>query len=109
MKALPWIVAGVSAGLVLAYIAMNQPAPQHEGGWDSVEDAADSTWKWGSKARVSGAGTNLGGKLKEGVGRVTGDQDLADEGVVDQAVGSVKDAAGTLAHAASDTLHDLNR
>jgi uncharacterized protein YjbJ (UPF0337 family) len=109
MKTLPWILAGVGAGAAVAYVVLNQPKPQSATGWDSVENAARSTTGWGSTSRISGAGTKLAGKLKEGFGRATGDTDLADEGVGDQAVGAVKNAVGTLAQAAGDTLHDLNR
>jgi uncharacterized protein YjbJ (UPF0337 family) len=106
---LPWILAGVGAGAALAYVALSQPRPQAETGWDSVENAARRTTGWGSKSRLSGAGSKLAGKMKEGFGRMTGDTNLADEGVGDQAVGSVKNAVGTVAQAAGDTLHDLNR
>jgi uncharacterized protein YjbJ (UPF0337 family) len=109
MKALPWIIAGVSAGAALAYVMLNQPRPQAETGWDSVENAADRAWGWGSKTRLSGAGRSAGGKLKEGLGRVLGDSDLADEGVGDQAVGALQSGAGKLAHAVGETIHDLNR
>jgi uncharacterized protein YjbJ (UPF0337 family) len=109
MKALPWILAGVGAGAAVAYVILNQPRPQAETGWDSVENAADRTVGWGSKTRISGAGSKVAGKLKEGFGRLTGDADLADEGVGEQAVGAVKSAVGTVAQAAGDTLHDLNR
>jgi uncharacterized protein YjbJ (UPF0337 family) len=108
MKALPWILAAVGIAVV-AYVVANTPGPEYATGNDSVEDAARSTSRWGSKSRISGAGANLAGKLKEGFGNVTGNQDLADQGVVDQVAGSVKDAAGSLAQAAGQTLHDLNR
>jgi uncharacterized protein YjbJ (UPF0337 family) len=49
------------------------------------------------------------GKLKEGAGRVTGGDQLAGEGVVDQAVGTVKDTAGQAAQALGETIHELNR
>jgi uncharacterized protein YjbJ (UPF0337 family) len=48
------------------------------------------------------------GKLKEGLGRVAGDDDLAADGEVTEAAGIVKDAAGSLAQAASETIHNLN-
>jgi uncharacterized protein YjbJ (UPF0337 family) len=108
MKGLPWIIAGVGIGLALTYLVMNEPERQSETGWDSVENAADRTWRWGSKSRFSGATTNVAGKLKESVGRIIGDDDLTDQGVADQGVGTVKDAAGKLAHAAGATIHDLN-
>jgi uncharacterized protein YjbJ (UPF0337 family) len=51
----------------------------------------------------------LVGKLKEGVGRATGDDELAEEGVGEQIVGSVKGAVGEAAHAVGETIHELNR
>jgi uncharacterized protein YjbJ (UPF0337 family) len=54
-------------------------------------------------------GSTVAGKVKQGVGRVLGDDDLAGEGVLDQAVGAVKDTAGDVAQAAGQTIHDLNR
>jgi uncharacterized protein YjbJ (UPF0337 family) len=108
MKALPWIFAGVGVGIV-AYIALNQPGPQYATGDDDVEYAADRTTLWGSKQRLHGRGGGLAGKLKEGVGRVTGDDQLAAEGVADQLAGGVKDTAGKVAQVAGQTIHDLNR
>jgi uncharacterized protein YjbJ (UPF0337 family) len=109
MRALPWILAGMGAGVAIAYVILNQPVPQAETGGDSVENTAGRTFGWGTKTRFSGTGTNLAGKVKEGVGRAVGDPDLADEGVADQAVGTVKNAVGNLAQAAGETIHDLNR
>jgi uncharacterized protein YjbJ (UPF0337 family) len=108
MRALPWIIAGVGVGLA-AYFVLNQPGPQFATGDDDVEDAARKTANWGSKQRLKGTGRGLVGKLKEGVGRVTGDDQLATEGAIDQAVGIVKDTTGQAAHAVADTIHDLNR
>jgi uncharacterized protein YjbJ (UPF0337 family) len=104
---LPWILAGIGVGFVLAYVTLSEP--QTETGWDSAENAADRAWRWGSKARLSGAGRNAAGRFKEGVGRVLGDNDLADEGVADQFVGTVKSEAGELAQAVGETIHNLNR
>ena len=108
MKALPWIIAGAGAGIA-AYIVLNNPGPRYATGNDDVEYAADRTTFWGSKQRLFGRGGGLVGKLKEGAGRATGDDQLADEGVTDQVVGAVKDAAGGFAQAAGQTIHDLNR
>jgi len=109
MKALPWILAGVGAGLAVSYAVWNRRRAQAETGWDSVENAADRTFGWGSKTRLSGLGAKVGGKIKEGIGRVSADPELADEGVGDQAVGASKQAVGTVAQAAGETIHDLNR
>jgi uncharacterized protein YjbJ (UPF0337 family) len=46
------------------------------------------------KDRVKGTATNVGGKVKEGAGKVSGDQKLKKEGVVDQAKGKVQNAFG---------------
>jgi uncharacterized protein YjbJ (UPF0337 family) len=108
MKALPWILAAVGLG-VAAYVVANTPGPEYATGSDSVEDAARGTSQWGSKSRIKGTGSNIVGKLKEGFGNATGNADLANEGAADQVVGSVKDAAGAVAQAAGQTLHDINR
>jgi uncharacterized protein YjbJ (UPF0337 family) len=108
MKTLPWIIAGVGIGLAV-YFVVNQPGPRYATGDPDVDDAANETSFWGSKQRLSGKVGGLAGKLKEGVGRATGNDQLAGEGVVDQFVGGVKDTAGQAAHAVADTVHDLNR
>jgi len=108
MKALPWVIAA-GAVAAAAYILLNNLGPQADTGFDSVEDAAYRTAHWGSKNRLAGSGRNFAGRVKEGIGNLAGNPDLADEGVFDQVAGSVKDAAGTVAQAAGQTIHDLNR
>jgi uncharacterized protein YjbJ (UPF0337 family) len=46
------------------------------------------------KNRVKGSATNVSGKVKEGAGKLTGDQKLKKEGVVDQVKGKVQNAVG---------------
>ncbi|MHB2207949.1 CsbD family protein [Methylobacterium sp. CM6257] len=46
------------------------------------------------KDRVEGSATNLGGKVKEGAGKVTGDEKLRNEGLADQAKGKIQNAVG---------------
>jgi uncharacterized protein YjbJ (UPF0337 family) len=101
-------MVGVGLGAA-AYFVLNQPGPQYATGNDDIEDAADRTALWGSKQRLAGTGRGLGGKIKEGVGRVTGDDSLAGEGVLDQVTGAVKDAAGGVAQSVGQTIHELNR
>ncbi len=108
MKSLPWILAAAGLG-VAAYIVLNTPGLEYATGNDSIEDAARRTSAWGSKNRITGTGANLGGKLKEGIGNLTGNPDLANEGIVDQVEGSLKDAAGSVAQAAGQTIHEFNR
>ena len=108
MKFIPWVLIAVGAAIA-AYVFLNKPGVRYASGSDEVEDVADNTVLWGSKQRVSGVGTGLIGKVKEGIGRATRDDDLADDGVVDQVVGEVKDTAGEIAQAAGNTMHELNR
>lgn len=106
---LPFVLALASGAAIAAYILINTPGPEYATGNDSVEDAARRTSQWGSKKRVTSKGDSVLGKVKEGVGRLTGDEDLAADGLVDQAAGAVKNAAGQVAQAAGETLHELNR
>ena len=44
--------------------------------------------------RVEGAGKNIGGKVKEAAGKVTGDEKLKAEGRADQMEGKVQNTVG---------------
>lgn len=46
------------------------------------------------KDRVEGSATNLGGKVKEGAGNLTGDEKLKNEGIADQVKGKIQNAVG---------------
>jgi len=46
------------------------------------------------KDRVKGSATNVGGKVKEGAGKLTGDKKLESEGIIDQVKGKVQNAIG---------------
>nr|WP_314430119.1 CsbD family protein [uncultured Brevundimonas sp.] len=50
--------------------------------------------------RVEGAARNIGGKIKEAAGKLTGDEKLKAEGRADQVAGKVQNAVGGL----KDTL-----
>ena len=52
--------------------------------------------------RIEGAAKNIGGKIKEGVGKVTGDTKMQAEGKADQVEGKVQNAVG----GAKDSLRD---
>jgi uncharacterized protein YjbJ (UPF0337 family) len=47
---------------------------------------------------------DLKGRVKQAGGDLTGDQDLKNEGKVDQATGKAKDAVGGIADKAKDAL-----
>jgi len=46
------------------------------------------------KDRVEGSATNLGGKVKEGLGKLTGDSKTESEGKKDQVKGKVQNTVG---------------
>jgi uncharacterized protein YjbJ (UPF0337 family) len=46
--------------------------------------------------RVEGAAKNVGGKVKEAAGKVTGDEKLKREGQADQVTGKVQNTVGGL-------------
>ena len=52
--------------------------------------------------RVEGAAKNMGGKIKEAAGKVTGDTKLQAEGKADQVEGKVQNAVGGV----KDSLRD---
>lgn len=52
--------------------------------------------------RVEGAAKNMGGKLKEAAGKVTGDEKLKAEGRADQAEGKIQNAVGGVKDAIRD-------
>jgi uncharacterized protein YjbJ (UPF0337 family) len=53
--------------------------------------------------RITGTARNLGGKLEEGVGRLTGDIEEQVQSKLDQAAGSAQDLYGQTADVARDT------
>jgi uncharacterized protein YjbJ (UPF0337 family) len=108
MKTRAWFAAGIGIGLVI-YLIANAPEPQYATGSDTLEDAARSAVDWGAKQRITGAGADVLGRVKEGVGNLAGSPDLANEGAADQVSGDIKEGVGKLAQAAGQTLHDLNR
>ena len=55
--------------------------------------------------RIEGAARNIGGKIKEGVGKLTGDEKLKAEGKADQVTGKVQNTIGGI----KDSLRDADR
>jgi uncharacterized protein YjbJ (UPF0337 family) len=57
------------------------------------------------KDRVEGAATNIKGKVKEGVGKMTGDSKTEAEGKADQIKGKSQNAVGGLKDKAREVLN----
>jgi uncharacterized protein YjbJ (UPF0337 family) len=58
------------------------------------------------KNRVEGSFDQAKGKVKEGVGNLTGDQKLKGEGKADQVAGKVENAVGSAKDKIRETLKD---
>jgi uncharacterized protein YjbJ (UPF0337 family) len=56
------------------------------------------------KDRVEGSAKNIGGKLKEGIGNITGDSKMQAEGKADQAEGKVQNAIGGIKDTVRETF-----
>lgn len=52
--------------------------------------------------RIEGAAKNMGGKIKEGVGKVTGDEKLKAEGRAEQVEGKVQNTVGGIKDAINE-------
>ena len=52
--------------------------------------------------RIEGAAKNIGGKIKEAAGKVTGDEKLKAEGKADQVAGKVQNTVGGIKDAVRD-------
>ena len=59
--------------------------------------------------RISGTARNVGGKIEEGVGRLTGDAKAQIQGKLDQAAGAAQDLYGQTADAARDTAATFDK
>lgn len=102
-----WILGGATLA-VAAYVVMNQQlgitAPA-----DGVDEAGNNLGAWGAKQRGYGVGGQLKGKLEQFGANVTGDAELGNKGVLDEAAGAIKNGAGKVAQAVGSTIHDINR
>jgi uncharacterized protein YjbJ (UPF0337 family) len=56
------------------------------------------------KNRVDGSAKNIGGKVKEGIGDVTGDSKMKTEGKADQAEGKIQNTIGGIKDSVKDAF-----
>ena len=59
--------------------------------------------------RIEGTARNVGGKVQEGVGRITGDPRMRAEGLANQAAGTAQDLYGQAADTAREQATNLDR
>lgn len=122
MRAFPWVVAGMGIGAGLTIMFMNEykdaEARYAAGSATEEEWPLGKSFAWdakGTKPAISPRGKvrPFAREVKEGVGRVTGDDQMVGEGVVDRAAVSAMDAPGDLGQSmgqvVGQTIHDLNR
>ncbi len=55
------------------------------------------------KDRIEGAAKNMGGKIKEGAGKLLGDEKMTREGQADQVEGKVQNTVGGVKDAIRET------
>jgi uncharacterized protein YjbJ (UPF0337 family) len=60
-----------------------------------------------NKDELNGKMDRLKGNVKESVGEATNDQNLRDEGIADQAKGTVEEGFGKGRRKVGDALHDV--
>ena len=104
MSKFMWILGATCLG-VAGYVFFTDSFDSQDQSADALDEFGQSVSNWGTKNRVTGTGGQLGGKLKQGLGKLTGDDELQSEGVLDEGIGTVKDVAGKAAHAVSNALY----
>lgn len=107
MKRTFFLLGSVALALA-AYLILNAPESSLAAAAEP-DELGSRAGRWAAKQRLSGAGSSLAGSVEETAGDLVGNDQLANQGAFDQAKGTVKDAAGQVANAVEDTLHDLNR
>jgi uncharacterized protein YjbJ (UPF0337 family) len=104
-----WLLAGGAIGAGIATLVLSEREPAYATGSDGIEDAARKTFGWGTKQRMKGGAASMMGRMKEGVGRFTGDSKLEVEGATEKAAGNVQGMAGDAGQEAGQAIHDLNK
>ena len=102
-----WILGGATLA-VAVYVVMSQQlgvaAPV-----DGVDEAGNNVGAWGTKQRAFGLGGQAKGKVEQFASNVTGDSDMANQGVWDEAKCAFKYAVCKAAQAVGSTIHELNK
>ena len=94
--------AGAAAYVLLSDSSGNSQAV------DGADEFGVRAGAWGTRKRAGGLGGVLGGKLKQGAGRLVDDPGLEGEGVVDEITGRVKNAVGQAAQTVGGAVLENN-
>ncbi len=109
MKRFFFILGTAALGLA-AYLLLKDPrSGLTAADPDELDSLGNRVGNWGTKQRLTGAGSSLAGNVEQTAGDLVGNDRLSNQGAFDQAKGAVKDTVGQVAHAVEDTIHDLNR
>jgi uncharacterized protein YjbJ (UPF0337 family) len=60
-----------------------------------------------NRDELKGKADQVKGQVKQRIGELTGDEQLKDEGVADEAGGAVREGAGTVRRKVGEALEDL--
>ena len=60
-----------------------------------------------NRDELEGKGEQLKGKIKQGVGEATNDEELRDEGVADEAAGNVQEGFGRARRKVGEAISDI--
>jgi uncharacterized protein YjbJ (UPF0337 family) len=60
-----------------------------------------------NRDELEGKGEQIKGKVKQGAGKLTGDERLHDEGVADEAAGDVQEGFGRARRKVGETIEDI--
>lgn len=101
------LIVGATTLALAAYVVMNDQF-QHAAPVGGLAGAAHNLSTWGAKQRLFGGGGQLKGKVEKGLGDLAGDPAVQGKGLLDEATGALKNAAGKAAQAIGSTLTDLN-
>ena len=109
MKRLFFLLSTAALGLA-GYLILKSPVSGlASANPDDLDTVGDRVGRWGTKQRLTGAGSSVAGSVEQTAGDLVGNEHLSNQGAFDQAKGAVKDAAGQVANAVEGAVHDLNR
>jgi uncharacterized protein YjbJ (UPF0337 family) len=62
-----------------------------------------------NRDELEGKAEQLKGRVKQGAGKATGDEELLDEGVVDEAAGKTQETSGRIRRKVGEAIEDFGK